>query len=153
MTTESNQCASRGDASSEGAPDGSPEVRGAEPAVDIHEAATLHNAKPAHCADLEDTDGTTPRSPSGDSTIEFLRDSRKPGYGSSLGNFGDYEIQEELGRGGMGVVWLAHDEKLEEDIALKFLPANLGERRLHASDENQPAANPRLRPISQEEMD
>ena len=36
--------------------------------------------------------------------------------------FGHIRLERELGRGGMGVVWLAHDELIDLPIALKFLP-------------------------------
>jgi serine/threonine protein kinase len=42
-----------------------------------------------------------------------------PGPGSRIGRF---RIERELGRGGMGVVYLAHDTKLDRSVAIKSLP-------------------------------
>jgi serine/threonine protein kinase len=48
--------------------------------------------------------------------------------------FSRYTLTHILGRGGMGVVWLARDDKLERDVALKFLPEVMMSDKLALSD-------------------
>jgi serine/threonine-protein kinase len=50
---------------------------------------------------------------------------------------GPYRIMREIGRGGMGVVYLARDTNLQRDVAIKALPDRLGSDDLRARFERE----------------
>jgi WD40 repeat protein len=60
--------------------------------------------------------------PGSELKLDFLTPSEKPGY---LGRLGNYEVTEVIGRGGMGVVLKAFDEKLHRVVAIKVMAPQL----------------------------
>jgi serine/threonine-protein kinase len=74
-----------------------------------------------------------------------------PALGDALR--GQFHVERELGRGGMGVVYLARDERLDRMVALKVLPAALAaepqtrERFLREARTAARLAHPNIVPV------
>lgn len=52
-----------------------------------------------------------------------------PRFGAGQKIFRRYTLQKIIGRGGMGVVWLAQDAYLESLVALKVHPGHIASRQ------------------------
>src|SRR6185436_7517629 len=50
-----------------------------------------------------------------------------PAVKELTGRIGKYEIQKPLGKGAMGMVYLAHDTVLERDVALKVMVSQIAD--------------------------
>lgn len=100
-----------------------------EQAVDSHITTCTHceamlaKMRPNDTADKHDTDV---KQINRETTVQFAPP-RVPG---DLGQFGKYRIMRELGRGGMGAVYLAFDDKLQRKVAIKLMNAQLASNAL-----------------------
>jgi TolB-like protein/predicted Ser/Thr protein kinase len=71
--------------------------------------------------DAESTKDTTPTGSSAPGTRK-----KRSRAGLAGRKIGPYRIVDEIGKGGMGVVYRGHDTALDRDVAIKVLPAHLG---------------------------
>jgi serine/threonine-protein kinase len=85
-----------------------------------------------------------------DFAVQYLAPAELPGH---LGRLGDYDIVEFLGRGGMGLVFKAHDRELSRPVAVKVLAPHLASsaaaRKRFAREAQSAAAivHPHVMPI------
>ncbi len=86
------------------------------------EEISVNAIKCKHCGSMLPTPPTAPYD-----TLDLKLTGTPGSAGRRLAD--RYSVIKELGRGGMGVVYLAHDDELDMDVAVKLLPVEMANDR------------------------